>query len=305
MPQPRGRRRPLIVTLTLAAVAGLLAPGAGTAQERQPFTYMGVLGDIQQSTTANPGRIHVSGSLSFATADYFRGGFDDVPDDLDEVAIGPSLSLIVELLRRPSGPLEGLSVTLGTQNNLADQVQPVDSEVHDWYESNNFVGLAARFAGGWRAGTAYTIYSSPNDVSPTIHELAFAVGYGGDNVFGRLAPQAKVAARVDDNDGVYAELKVAPAFRPLGPVLTLAVPVVVGAGFDDYYGADTGTSVYGSVGLTAGFPLRFVPPEYGAWTFAVGGDVLVRDGDVRRTGRGFDDQDTIVVIGRASLDLVY
>lgn len=305
MGKPRGRVRPSIVLLVLAGVASLLAPAAGAAQERQPFTYMGVLGDIVQSTSANPGRVHVSGSLSFATADYFRGAFDDVPEDLDEVAIGPSLSLIVELLRRPSGPLENLSVTLGTQNNLADQVQPVDSEVHDWYESNNFVGLAARFAGGWRAGTAYTIYSSPNDVSPTVHELAFAVGYGGDNLAGRLAPQAKVATRVDDNDGVYAELKVAPAFTPLGEGLTLTVPVVVGAGFDDYYGAGTGTSVYGSVGVTAGLPLRFIPPEYGSWTFAVGADVLVRDRDIRRTGRGFDDQDTVVVIGRASLDLVY
>lgn len=305
MSRPRRCSRAFLVTLILATLSGLLLPGAGTAQERQPFTYMGVLGDIQQSMTANPGHVHVSFSLALATADYFRGGFDDVPDDLDELAFGPSLSLILDAWRRPSGPLQGLSLTLGTQNNLADQVQPVDSEVHDWYESNNFVGVAARFAGGWRAGTTYTIYSSPNDVSPTVHELAFAVGYGGDNVLGRLAPQAKVATRVDDNDGVYAELQLAPAFTPLGDVVTLTVPVVLGVGFDDYYGADTGTSVYGSVGLTAGFPLRFVPSDYGAWTFTVGADMLVRDGDIRRTGRGFDDQDTIVVIGRAGISLVY
>lgn len=305
MSELRGRSRPFVVPLVLAAVAGLFAPTATTAQERQPFTYMGVLGDIVQSTTANPGRIHVSGGLSFATADYFRGGFDDVPDDLDELTFGPSLSLIVEAWRDPSGPLQNVSVTLGTQNNLADQVQPVDSEVHDWYESNNFVGLAARFAGGWRAGTTYTIYSSPNDVSPTVHELAFAVGYGGDNVLGRLAPQAKVATRVDDNDGVYAELQLAPSFRPLGEVVTLTVPIVLGAGFDDYYGANTGTSVYGAVGLTAGFPLRFVPSDYGAWTVTVGADMLVRDEDIRRTGRGFDDQDTFVLIGRAGISIVY
>ncbi|MGH6885359.1 MAG: hypothetical protein ACREGK_04715 [Geminicoccales bacterium] len=147
-----GMRDVLRRGLGIGALAWLVSvPGIALAQtQSQELIFGGVLGDIRESTTTNEGKVHVAGGPSAASADYFRGGFDDVPSDLDEIAIGPDLSVVFELWEGQPGPVRDLSLTLGTQNNFADQVQPTDSNIEKWYESNNFAALTARLGGtGW------------------------------------------------------------------------------------------------------------------------------------------------------------
>ena len=55
----------------------------------------------------------------------------------------------------------------------------------------------------------YTIYSSPNDISGTGYELAFAGSCRGDNLLGGLSPQLKIA-KPTDRGGVYSELVATP-----------------------------------------------------------------------------------------------
>lgn len=157
----------------LTAVAIMSAPSAALAQERLvKFGQVGSLGDVTVAESPNTARIHVSGGLRIDTADYFRGAFDDVPERLDKVVFGPDLSVTFELWRQQRGFLRDVSLTLGTQNGLADQVQQTDSLNEWWYESNNFVGLTARLPADWLVGLTYTVYTSPNDVSPTFQEAA-------------------------------------------------------------------------------------------------------------------------------------
>ena len=177
------RRRVNLATCLIAAlaVAALVSvPAAAPAQERTvTFAQVGSLGDVSVAESPNTGMVHVSGGLRIDTADYFRGAFDDVPERLDEIVFGPDLSVTFELWREPTGFLRDLSLTLGTQNGLAEQVQRTDSLNDWWYESNNFVGLAARLPADWVVCLTYTIYTSPNDVSPTFQEVALATKYTG------------------------------------------------------------------------------------------------------------------------------
>lgn len=299
------------VRVLVVAVALVLAatPDAFAQASKRAFSHVGSLGDVGRSESDNPGRIHVIGKLRLDTADYFRGAFDDVPERLDEVVFGPDLSLTFELLPRELGLLRDLTLTVGSQNGLADQVQPTQSQNEWWYESNNFAGLAARLGDDWLLGLTYTVYTSPNDVSPTFQEVALAGRYTG-RVFGvALAPQVKVVVPVDREDaafktGVYAELNVTPSLEPFGDVMTLGFPLTVGVGFDDYYGPGSETSVFGAAGVTASFPLPFMPRGYGSWVFSVGGEAVVRDDDIRRLS-SFDGGDSFILIGRAAITVTY
>lgn len=292
----------------LLALSTTLACLPAAAQEQTTITYTSVLGDIEHTRTPNRGRIHVGGNVGAETADYFRGVFDDVPEGLDEIAVGPDLSVIVELWRGGQADwLQNLTLTVGTQNNLADQVQPVDSSVRDWYESNNFVGLGARLAGDWLLGVIYTVYTSPNDVSPTAEEVAVAGSYRGDNFLGRLAPQLKVAKRVDPDRGVYTELRLTPSltlFEGAAYPLTLRAPLTLGVGFDDYYAGEDVAGFIG-VGLNGSIPLAFIPSDYGVWRFTGGVEIFIRDDELRRQDGPFGSRDTAVVIGSVSISFVY
>jgi hypothetical protein len=300
--------RRLVGTLAVAALTS--APAAALAQERTvTFGQVGSLGDVGVAESPNTGRVHVSGGLRLDTADYFRGAFDDVPERLDEIVIGPDLSLTFELVREPTGFLRDLSLTLGTQNGLADQVQRTDSLNDWWYESNNFVGLAARLPADWVVGLTYTLYTSPNDVSPTFQEAALAAKYTG-RLFGlSLNPQLKVVVPLDRENnafqtGVYTELALAPAIKPFGNAVTVSFPLAVGAGFDGYYGPDDDASVHGTGGVNVSIPLTLIPSSYGRWSLGIGGHVVVRDGDIRRLST-FDGGDNVILFGRVALGFTY
>lgn len=301
--------RPARVTIVALVLVLASSPAALAQESRRAFSHVGSLGDVASSQSDNPGRIHVIGKLRLDTADYFRGAFDDVPERLDEVVFGPDLSLTFELLPREVGMLRDLTLTVGSQNGLADQVQPTESENQWWYESNNFAGLAARLDEDWLLGLTYTIYTSPNDVSPTFQEVALAGRYTGRLLGVALGPQLKVVVPVDREDaafktGVYTELSLAPSLRPFGNVMTLSFPLTVGVGFDDYYGPGSGTSAFGAAGVTVSFPLRFMPPGYGGWAFSVGGEAVLRDDDIRRLS-SFDGDDSFIFIGRAAITVTY
>jgi hypothetical protein len=300
---------PARVLIAAVALALTTSPTALAQESKRAFSQVGSLGDVGSSQSDNPGRIHVIGRLRLDTADYFRGAFDDVPERLDEVVFGPDLSLTFELLPREIGVLRDLTLTVGSQNGLADQVQSTQSENEWWYESNNFAGLAARLDEDWLLGLTYTIYTSPNDVSPTFQEVALAGRYTG-RLFGlALGPQLKVVVPVDREDaafktGFYTELSLAPSLSPFGSVMTLSFPLTVGVGLDDYYGPGSGASAFGAAGVTASFPLRFMPPGYGSWTFSVGGEAVLRDDDIRRLSR-FDGDDSVIFIGHAAITVTY
>jgi hypothetical protein len=301
-------RTPTVATAVLIA-SGLFGAGTAAAQEAEnTFIYSNSVADIQQATTVNPGRIHITANFSVATADYFRGAFDDVPSDLDQIAYGPDLSVAFELWRDRPWPVPELSLSLGTQNNLAEQVQPTDASLEDWYESNNFAALTVRFGQDWLGQLTYTIYGSPNDVSGTAYQIALAGSYRGQNLIGGLKPQLKLAVPTDSGDGVYTELVAGPGFTLFEDgsyPLSLSAPATLGIGVDDYYGAGSGTTGFVGLSLIGGVPLAFIPEDYGSWTFKAGVNLLLRDQAIVDRGKPFDDAGNFVPIGTISIGAAY
>jgi hypothetical protein len=87
-------------------------------------------------------------------------------------------------------------------------------------------------------------------------------------------------------------------------LLVTLLKLTVGVGLDDYYGPGSGASAFGAAGVTASFPLRFMPPGYGSWTFSVGGEAVLRDDDIRRLSR-FDGDDSVIFIGHTAITVTY
>lgn len=275
------------------------------------------LGSIRAYRTPSLGRLHVHGEFAVSSADYFRGLYDGVKeikdfDDAEEVHLAPMVSVTLELFDSP-GWLSNLNLVGGSSNSLAQRPAGAGSN-HYWYESNNYVGLLGAVRRDWLAGFTYTAYGSPNGEFDSFDELSLALQWAGDIKPGwKLNPHVKAAWPVGTEE-VYVEGGLAPQVN-IGQVLhtapvTLALPVVVGVGVNDYYQNNTDPTGYVDVGLKAGLSMkRLIPAVYGNWDISLGVHGLFREADLVNASRqrfpGFDNGDKTVVYGTFALGFTY
>ncbi|MEW5746792.1 MAG: hypothetical protein AB1805_15285 [Nitrospirota bacterium] len=296
------------VLLIASLVLVLLGHQRAFAAEQKEVISVDSLGSITKDTTPSGARIHLIGSLGISTADYTRGRFDDVREELNDIAVSGTLKVVFRLIERNQGWLRNLNLTLATQNAVSDE-EPFDNATSPeiWYESNNFAALTTRTSNDLLFGLTYTAFTSPNDVSDTAEEVAAAVMYTGKNFIGSLSPQAKIVFPADEGDGYFAGVSITPSFNPIqGSGLTLKVPIEAGLGFDKYYTPDDDDVLaFGSAGLAAALPLEFIPKEYGNWNFSAGIHLIVRDKAIADAGRPLDDADNTIVYGTAGFSFVY
>lgn len=292
---------------TTCLVAAMLMAAPATSAMADEFLHVTPDGSLARTNTPIPGPLHSTITVGVETNDYFRGAFDGVQEDIDEVNGRVGLGVAMKLYENPgSTGLNELSISGGTDNGLTNGSAANEG---DWHESNNYVGLTAGFGDGFQTGLTYTFYSAPDIRGwDDVHEVALAAGYGGDDFAGALAPQAKLATPVDENDGWYGEFSLRPSF-PVGQVnagaVEVALPMVVGVGFDDYYDSPSGdTGVYGSVGAELGVPLA-VPSDYGNWTMTAGVNATFRDTTIKRAGGPLDDGGDTVFGGMLKLTVAY
>lgn len=295
--------------LALVAAAGPLWAGAASAQNAQQQDSVSTIdstGSLGTFTSANPGRLHLSLGLGVDSGDFFRGGFDGERENLDALAYRAGIAGTVELVDDPDMDID---LTVGSANGFSDEAfagSPLEED-SGWYESNNYIGLTAQFGGDWLGGVTYTNYATPLDDFENTHELAVAALYDGDSGWGRLKPQVKLATRLDDPEGWYAEAGIAPgmdlAWPGEGPA-SLSFPVTVGYGWDDYYGRGSDDTGYVSGGVHGALPLFFVPEPFGSWSLSAGVDLIYRPDDLRDTQPSFAD-DALVAVGMVRLNLRY
>lgn len=283
-----------VLLLTMVAWSGWV--GFALAQERKTFTYVTNVGDVNEASTPNEGNLHLTGEGRFATADYFRGKFDGDPEDLDEVHGGTTLRLSLELW-------EGIALTGGSANNVGSDVGAQSRSNDRWFESNNFVGLSFKLPANLLAGATYTVYTAPNDFAATSDEFTFALKWTGKLLGQGLGPQVKLAFPLGD-DGLFTELGVQPSTNLFSDAVTLKLPLTLGIGFDNYYGRQAESEVFGQVGLTASLPLKFIPMTYGSWEFNIGGDFIARSSGIRRAST-FDRDESTILIGRMGISFTY
>ncbi len=294
-------------------VMGASLPYAASAQtdgsQRKIITTTTV-GDVTTFRTSRTGRAHFQGSVGISTSDYFRGSYDNVEKDLDQIAYTTGLSMVFELPNSNQGAVTGLSLTLGTANNFAssDERPSLEDDGH-WYESNWYAGLAGRLSSDWLGSITYTAYNIPvSDNEPT-HEAAIAFQYVGKNLAGNLKPQLKLAAPFAGNrdNGFFASVSLTPQAKlnkgGTYPV-TLKLPLEVGGGFDDYYGTSSGSAAYARLGVSASTPLASVPSRYGSWSVLGEIGVLARNDNLRAAEPAFAD-DAVVPSATLTLKLTY
>lgn len=183
-----------------------------------------------------------------------------------------------------------------------------DGDIDDWFESDNFVGLAARFGRNWHGSLTYTAYTSPNGASATAEELALAVRYVGD-ASGVLMfdPQVKLAVPVDGGDGAFLQLTAAPdlgSFSVARHDVSVSLPLTVEIGIDDYYGDGTDTTGYVGASLSLSTPLN-LPDGYGDWTLGASLDGLYRSDELVAFDPPGEDAGNFVALGTISVSLAF
>ena len=296
----------LIVTawllLLTAGAQGQYVEDVASAEEHEGASWLFVNeeGDVRKTSTPSDEKIHSHGFFSFDTADYFRGLYDGVEEDCDDVGFHISPAWTVEM---PENSLfTEWSLTLGINNGLSDPDPAPNADSPEiWYEADPYLGAAVQLGGGFLAGLTYTAYTSPNSFFQTRQELALAVGYAGDDVLGRIGPQGKLAADLEDGD-FYAEVGVMPRIGPWDELdMVFGVPVKVGLGFDEYYADDADSAAFASVGLTTSIPIQWIPDDYGNWNLDIGAFVIMRESDLVDAGKPIDDGNNCILMGTVGI----
>ena len=290
-------------TFTVAAFTLAATPALAQQSSEDSFVFVTPDADVADAPRTHDGMLQLGGSLAVSNADYFRGRFDGVPDDFDELSVQPSARASLEFWRQGDN---SATFTLGSSNSVwTEDVLPEDSTWGNWYESNNYAGLAATF-GGFQTGVTYTRYGSPNDTFDTAHELGASLGYG-EPIAGLagIDPTFTVAVPVhDDGRGAFTKLSanaISLTSESLGADMTFTVPVAVGVGWGDYYGKGSGTAGYAETGLDVGLPLD----QAGRWSLNAGVHAIARQDDIADRDPALAGNDTMAYQGMLSLDFTY
>ncbi|USU10187.1 hypothetical protein NF700_08005 [Sphingomonadaceae bacterium OTU29MARTA1] len=248
---------------------------------------------------AGGGRLHPTFGIDLRNGDFARGGYDDDAADLDRLPVHVQLGFAFDLHRSAGGDADLWLV--GTSSNGVHA--PVAGERRSpraWYESNNLIGIVASPMAGLTVGTAYTIKTSPNGISGTTHEASLTAAIDGSSGWKALHPGAAATIRPKGGGGVYTQIGIAPEL-PLGTGddgPTLAVPVVLGAGWGGFYEAGSGTGGFGSIGLAYSHPFTVGAMRWRLRADAVG---IVRDDTLRRIGG--DDAESATLVPLVTLAL--
>lgn len=302
-----------IATLLWAAVPAVAfaIDGAETGElEQEDVIFVDDLGSVFKVRTENPGPLHLRASFEWSTADYFRGRFDGVPEDVSDFRYAPSIAGTFELFE-DLGPLSQATLTLGTENSLSDEDPLVGvNDLDPWYEQNLFAGVASGLFENFLLSATFTAYTAPNDedVIGNSFELAFATAYIGTDFVGRMAPQFKVATQTqrqgDGPEGTYFELALRPWAGTLGPGLQVALPIVLATGISDYYGTGVDWAGHLRTGILASLPITPPGMAGGVWSLTGSFNAIIRQDDLVEADP-FGNDGNVVLFGSAGLRAIY
>ncbi len=298
----------VILSISAACCTDLLAaPQANAPPKPNEFMMTNSVGDITTYATPSAARIHMLGSTSLISADYFRARFNGIKEDPKDWGFTANLGVQAQIWKNEPGMIKDFDVMVGIENRASDTDQfPGAREPRIWYKSNPFLGFSMRLSRELMLAATYTGYTSPNDFLGSSEEIALTAKYQGtEYAVEKLNPQAKVAFHVSDGKGVYTELSISPKFGPFTThAFTVEVPVVFGGGFNDYYAAEDDTALYMSFGAVGKMPITAISTAYGNWTAFAGAFVIFRQSSIARVNPN-DDAGDSVIYGTIGLNFAF
>ena len=191
-------------------------------------------------------------------------------------------------LYKGEGALNAISLSLGVWNSFHSRHTDAGeasgngtgnasaSSTRGWYEFDFTAGLAFTFAKNFTLTPSYLTFLSPNDGFASFQGLNVKLAFDDTDFLGKFAlhPYVQVLFELDNktdgssrDEGVYYEIGIAPSV-PVGPV-TLAFPLTLGLGSNDFYANDSGYGFF-SVGTTVTYNLTCIPECYGKWSVNAG-----------------------------------
>ena len=204
------------------------------------------------------------------------------------------------------------SFNIGTWNSLHDG--PTGSggagmSMH--YELDAYAGIGVDFAENWSSSVSYVVLYSPNSAFATVKELDISISFDDSGLFGGesssfsgVQPSVTLAWELDgqsdggDDEGIYLEVGIEPAFDLIDPV-SASFPLVTGFSLSNYFEFGTGSDDFfgfAQGGVSLSTPLNFVPARLGSWTLSGGVSILFL-GDNLETINGGDSSEVILSLG--------
>lgn len=297
-PHPLHPTLPARAALVALALLALVPTGRAQSGRRAPVSDTE---DARLSTVrVGDGRLHPLLDLDLRNGDFVRGVYDDDAAGLRRVPAHVQLGLVYELARdADAAPTAWLM--LRSSNGLHPPSSAERASPRIWYESNNSLGVAARFGGSAFGALTDTVKTSPNDASATTHEMSAALSLDGESGVGAVRPGVVATWRPKGGSGFYTQASIEPEWRiggagPSAPRLSL--PVVVGVGWRGFYEPGSGHRVHGSAGLAWQAPLAI---GSGRWSVRLEALALVRDAPLRALGGPRADHAAVVPYGTLSL----
>jgi hypothetical protein len=228
----------------------------------------------------NRGRISINAGVDFPTDYYFRG----IRQETSGFIAQPYAEGTITLYKGGPG-FNSLATTLGIWNSFqaADTGNSGGPNPKAWYEADLYGKVSAGFADMLELALIYTAYLSPNGAFDRVHELAVNLSFDDSKLLGMWAfsPYMLVAFELDGhadgaNSGIYMEIGAEPEF-PIYRSISLSIPLKLGLSLHDYYENPPGHDKpfgYFDLGVSANFPLKFIPADFGEWVFYAAGHFL-------------------------------
>lgn len=287
---------------------------AHTGPQKGPEPLPGGVAAVQEPP-ANTGRISLALGADWVSAYYFRGiVFQESGGD----NVQPYLEVRFRLLE-DLGPLTSLTLAGGVWNSFHSGggllTEPSDPKW--WFEAN----LDARLTATWwkvlTTGVTFTYYDSPNNSFGSLADIALNFALDDSKWLGAFAlnPSAVFAFQTKghfvpsaDTNGIYMGLGLAPGYTFLKdskyPV-NVSLPMTFGFSVRNYYTTADGqnqTFGYFQGGPLITMPLKFVPKDFGQWTFKAGVQFLSLNSNLKKID---GQKDGFVPIGSVGFSMTY
>ncbi len=288
----QGRTWKLIAGLAVAAV--LAAPATVMAQEEAP-------------AGPNTGAVTFTLDQNIVTSYIFRGA---VRED-QGLIYQPSITINATLMESEDA-ISSLDVYATIWNSIHGDNTASTNSNRPWFETDYVIGAVLGLPAGLTLDSSVVFYTYPNGGLGAITELDFVLSYDDADLMAEyglptMNPYLLFAvelAAAGATEETYLELGIEPSFAVYESEdfpITLAVPVKVGMGLDNYYG--DGWFGFVSAGLIFSTPLNMIPVEFGAWEASAG--VVAVWADEAGSTALVGNQDDIEVYGTFGLTMTY